>query len=41
MESENNLEKILILMNKLKLSELQILKKNVDNKIDNFNEQFL
>ena len=41
MESENNLEKILILMNKLNLSELQILKKNVDNKIDNFNEQFL
>ena len=41
MESENNLEKILILMNKLKLLELKILKKNVDNKIDNFNEQFL
>ena len=41
MESENNLEKILILMNKLNLSELQILKKNVDNKIDNFYEQYL
>lgn len=41
METENNLEKILILMNKLKLSELQILKKNVDNKIENFNELYL
>ena len=41
METENNLEKILKLMNKLKLSELKILKKNVDNKIENFNELYL